>query len=707
MFKKLDKKHLINYLTMVESKEIAKSNIKEMTKSELSNITTKQQMIDFIHDNDAVTKRELRKLNKNELTERLTKSQLQKILKPVYQNPKTLKKQTRNQLSKNIPNKNITHLPLIEASLYDYHHSEIKLSDSPKRAEMSFIKLFKNRIKHLPKETVSISIKFKLNGDKEKKQTPYTVSKPINLTKEDNYKFAMYILIKKGFEQQSGDCISHIGANIKLDKKNIMDHKVGCLKLESYLLSKQRPRHGEESCVLDFIWDQVRGKPGFKTYDYKKLKNELYKYVDSDENISTRELIDWVKECHTNVSIHAFDCRYKNFVRHIAKSYNVDVLLVYIVKDHHLHPITNEKLKLIAAKYGQGGCDNLLKHLSEMKWTRRHDNIIKIDNKDDSFKERENNIIILPEDMKMNEAINLYSEKEGFYVEFMHWNNNGILDGFIDHKQNMYLLNDNYDDRKGLCDTLFNKYRTEDFRWVNQTYTSISSSVFKQICGYLPESSYNVKTREILDQYYPTALQWCTTDNIPDDIVNIDISKCYPSILLNSNIPIPIYSIHDVIEPFNGCVTELRSTGEFYIDETILLNYKTPIKIEAGFYSNILVSYLLEDLHMDKKQIKYKITTKKALKPDTFKEFIKYMFDTLPEKQAKIICNSLIGNLGKKYDIVNEGFVCTEYETAMNLWVQAMSENKNITIDHYNNTYLIKEKKLIAFSLITLALTDL
>ena len=220
-----------------------------------------------------------------------------------------------------------------------------------------------------------------------------------------------------------------------------MDHKMGSLKLESYLLSKQRPikRYGEQSCVIDFIWDQVRGKPGFKTYDYNKLKDEVYKYVDGDEKISTQELIDWVKTCHTNVSIHAFDCRYKNFVSHIAKWYNVDIFLAYIVEDHHLHPITNEKLKLVAAKYGSGKCDNLLKHLSEMKWSRRHENIAKITNKDDLFRNRQNTIIILPEEMKINEAINLYAEKEGFYVEFLHWNNNGILDGFIDHNQNMYL----------------------------------------------------------------------------------------------------------------------------------------------------------------------------------------------------------------------------------------------------------------------------
>lgn len=54
MFKKLDKKHLINYITMKENKAIAKSNIKEMPRSELINMTTKQQLIDYIHDNNVI-----------------------------------------------------------------------------------------------------------------------------------------------------------------------------------------------------------------------------------------------------------------------------------------------------------------------------------------------------------------------------------------------------------------------------------------------------------------------------------------------------------------------------------------------------------------------------------------------------------------------------------------------------------------------------
>ena len=105
----------------------------------------------------------------------------------------------------------------------------------------------------------------------------------------------------------------------------------------------------------------------------------------------------------------------------------------------------------------------------------------------------------------------------------------------------MYLLNQEYDARKNICDKLFNTFKTQDFKWTNQSHTSIATSLFKQLNGYIPESSYNIKTRQMLDDYYPRA-QWCSTDDIPDDVINIDICKSYPNILLNNTQEIPIYS---------------------------------------------------------------------------------------------------------------------------------------------------------------------
>ena len=76
----------------------------------------------------------------------------------------------------------------------------------------------------------------------------------------------------------------------------------------------------------------------------------------------------------------------------------------------------------------------------DLKWTGRHENFFRLKGVNDIFSlERENHIIILPEDVKMSQTIDAYINKTNFYVEYMHWDNNGILDGFIDHKQNMYL----------------------------------------------------------------------------------------------------------------------------------------------------------------------------------------------------------------------------------------------------------------------------
>ena len=51
--------------------------------------------------------------------------------------------------------------------------------------------------------------------------------------------------------------------------------------------------------------------------------------------------------------------------------------------------------------------------------------------------------------------------------------------------------------------------------------------------GYLPESQNDTKTREVLDDFYARALQWCSTDPSPDNVVSLDISKFYPSILID------------------------------------------------------------------------------------------------------------------------------------------------------------------------------
>ena len=105
---------------------------------------------------------------------------------------------------------------------------------------------------------------------------------------------------------------------------------------------------------------------------------------------------------------------------------------------------------------------------------------------------------------------------------------------------------------------------------------------------------------------------------------------------------------------------------------------------------------------MPTSQIKYKIVTKRALKSDTFKSFMEYIFDHFPEKEEKSMANSFISELSRKYNKIHHGFTCIDYDNAMCCWTSAMAEKRNITLDQYNNIYLIRDKHVREYSVIIL-----
>ena len=265
--------------------------------------------------------------------------------------------------------------------------------------------------------------------------------------------------------------------------------------MESFFLdNKNKFRvQGSDTCVIDYIWSQVRRKCGFETYPYQNLPQELVEFANMVPFMDTSHIIDWIKNCHSNISLHPYTCTYKKFISHIAN--RPDIVLCFIVKDHHLHPITDPELKNVAMCRNQQGTKNLFQYMSEMKWTRRHDQFTMYDVKDDT----RNNVILCPDNLSIKQAIHDYMLLYRFYIELLHYNNNGQLDGFINHCNNMYVENNEYEIRKQICDTLYKKYNIHDFKWANQSYTTLANSLFKTMIGYLPKSSYNNCSREILD----------------------------------------------------------------------------------------------------------------------------------------------------------------------------------------------------------------
>lgn len=231
---------------------------------------------------------------------------------------------------------------------------------------------------------------------------------------------------------------------------------MGALKLESFFLDKQRPikSHGENTCVLDYVWDQCKSKFEFKTYTYDRLKEEMKEYAADFPKMSTQELIEWAKTCHGKISILAYDATYRKFMKHI--SLHPDISLVYFVKDHHCYPITHERLKIIASKANQGGANDLWKYMSDLKWSRRHKRFTVMKSLEEEEElDTKNHVIVLPEDTKMEHAIDQYTGRTNYFVEYLHFDSKGVLDGFTDHRNNMSVLNNDYDIRNSICNTLY------------------------------------------------------------------------------------------------------------------------------------------------------------------------------------------------------------------------------------------------------------
>ena len=114
--------------------------------------------------------------------------------------------------------------------------------------------------------------------------------------------------------------------------------------------------------------------------------------------------------------------------------------------------------------------------------------------------------------------------------------------------------------------------------------------------------------------------------------------------LSNNSQPIQLHSIHDAIEPFI-CKNYLRQRREFYIDETVLDNYKSPLIIEADFYSSNLV---LSCTYFDHAINECEIQTchKKSITTRHFQEINEVCFLTPFQKaMPKNLASALLENL--------------------------------------------------------------
>ena len=194
-------------------------------------------------------------------------------------------------------------------SIADMRDEELNVTSAPGKFKLTFAELFERRLKLIPVKktkiqiTVLAEVRYTIGSTSElesKEWGPFHISIP-KLTKSDMYKLFIYILLTNGFSILSTQTIEKVGAKIITHKKSFFkDHKMGRLKLESFFLDNRKKLkvRDDYTCVIDYIWSEIKGKHGFKKYTYDSLADELADYSTSRSFMSTQEIINWVKEHH-------------------------------------------------------------------------------------------------------------------------------------------------------------------------------------------------------------------------------------------------------------------------------------------------------------------------------------------------------------------------------------------------------------------------
>ena len=121
---------------------------------------------------------------------------------------------------------------------------------------------------------------------------PFKMEVP-KLSKPDMYKSLMYTLLQNNFTVLSTETIAKIGATITTHNEQFFkDHIAGALKLNTFLLDKQFQikQRGDNTCMVDFVWHNCKGKKGFPKYTYQKLYDEMEVYQSASfPMMSTQE----------------------------------------------------------------------------------------------------------------------------------------------------------------------------------------------------------------------------------------------------------------------------------------------------------------------------------------------------------------------------------------------------------------------------------
>lgn len=472
----------------------------------------------------------------------------------------------------------------------------------------------------------------------------------------------------------------------------------------------------DNECLIRYVVNKLAGKPGFVNFTIYLFKQQLSALqIDYSKGLSVNELILWVTEYYNNyISVYALDPYYNCFKYKVAPSGSVTYILSFICNNQHIYPIYNDQINKFISKAKRMNVEAID---CKFKYTATDYRMIKTLNNDKPFiliehdtdLEKENdfsqeykdlisgelkgqvfiveNVLHCAQEIikTTNYTITNIKIKDGEIVAFIHPISEAIIESGRE-----------YASRKQICEKLHDLIPSHHFKFKNQSYTQLANEYFKIKYGdFGMMSQYNDETLKITDNFGTCPIiRTLTHRNMQMDYDHaFDIRSCYPNAVKDMEDDYPVFGLLDVFKEYNN---EDIVMGE-YLVKSFKIEKFSGLDIQKQIMSYQLVQYLLDNEFIQKSDILLFRKASFGIKCKTLKKFMTDIMDAFPRDKygdhAKLLCNSFIGGLGRKYVNVDKGFVTNDFETVCAMFYQNEERDKvnAFTFTELDGMYFVRE----------------
>ena len=443
-------------------------------------------------------------------------------------------------------------------------------------------------------------------------------------------------------------------------KVNLKNVKMKGLKM-LYKSFKGIPHMHEGQCVIDYLLWEASKVDSRKRWTRSMLQDKL------GPEPTTGQIMMFCR-LEGDVSMYALDMTFKVF--EVVNADKPRVALYFIVNNNHLYPIIDDTMrrKIRSSNLKEISFDDIrLSH-------KDYEDVSVIDESLINTAEG-NHVIVKGVDDLTAIAGKVMADTQHIIELFSFFDNK--LTAFKHPKEDqIFVAGRDWDERKAICDTHYNKYKVADYKFVNQSWGNIARTMFENIYGTLPSSGYSEDLKEIFYKYGVAPYRMCK-DKYVDNYKSIDIRRCYTSVLMNNTEPWAVFSSFDCIEPVTVTCADDIKVGEYYIQPTYVHPItKEKLKLETfrmgkgnivlsqGFYPSAFVKYALENSYIKPEDITYGIVARGSLPADTFKEFVTRTVSEYPN-ESKNLVNMLVGCFGSLYSRSETAGVTNDLLTAL------------------------------------------